>query len=349
MEGFPEGFKIGPVSAEKKELLKLYAGHNDSGTVEVGPRGWVLPQAYENYYKDFKNFEVHDDDVWVMTYPKSGTTWTLELVWTMRNNPNLDHPMAAAPQIFRAPYFEQDMLLAHTTTIESVVKPRFAVMFPHIDQSRAMFLQVVQHSPRPRSIKSHLSFDHLPTQITTKAKVVYTIRDPRDTCISFYHHCQMFMYEDFQGTLNEFIDIFLSGANWHATYWGTVSEAWKRRNDPNVHIMFYEKMKKHPKEEIKRLDKFLETNLSEEQLDKVQHYTSFAEMKKRDDHVCPARDYENYIHEAIAKKAGGFFRKGETGGWKKVLNDDQKEKFEKWIKENCPDPEIMSTIEKYNN
>jgi len=348
MEGFPHGFKICPVSEEKEELLKLYVGHNDSATVEVEPNGWVLPAGYKEYYKDFKNFQVHEDDVYVMTYPKSGTTWTQEIVWTMQNNPNLDHPMMAAPLIFRSPYFEADALLAHTKTIDAVVKPRFAVMFPHIDQSRAMFLQVVQHAPRPRTIKSHLSFDLLPEDITTKAKVVYTIRDPRDTCISFYHHCQMFMYEDFRGTLDEFVNIFLKDANWHASYWGTVSEAWKRRNDPNVHIIFFEKMKKHPKEEIERLDKFLGTNLTNEQLDKIVHFTSFAEMKKRDDHVCPAQDYENYIHEAMAKKAGGFFRKGETGGWRKVLTDDQKEMFEKWIEEKCPDMVIMDTINKYH-
>lgn len=58
MEGFPPGFKIHPVSEEKEELLKLYVGHFDSATVEVEPNGWVLPAAYKEYYKDYKNFQV---------------------------------------------------------------------------------------------------------------------------------------------------------------------------------------------------------------------------------------------------------------------------------------------------
>ena len=71
-----------------------------------------------------------------------------------------------------------------------------------------------------------------------------------------------------------YLRLFFCTQDWHASYWGTVSEAWKRRNDPNVHIIFFEKMKKHPKEEIERLDKFLGTNLTDEQLDKVGHNTA---------------------------------------------------------------------------
>lgn len=43
-------------------------------------------------------------------------------------------------------------------------------------------------------------------------QIVYVIRDPRDVCISYYHHCRIFKYEDFQGTFDQFVDAFIEGA-----------------------------------------------------------------------------------------------------------------------------------------
>ena len=40
-----------------------------------------------------------------------------------------------------------------------------------------------------------------------------------------------------------------------------------------------------------------------------------------------------------------FLCAGQSGGWKNVLSAEQKKRFDDWIKKNCPDPEIMHTIE----
>ena len=34
--------------------------------------------------------EVRDDDIWISSLPKCGTTWTQEMVWNIWNNLNLD-------------------------------------------------------------------------------------------------------------------------------------------------------------------------------------------------------------------------------------------------------------------
>lgn len=41
---------------------------------------------YINYAERIKNFVVRPDDIWVISYPKSGTTWTLEMTWLFMNN-----------------------------------------------------------------------------------------------------------------------------------------------------------------------------------------------------------------------------------------------------------------------
>lgn len=55
----------------------------------------------------------------------------------------------------------------------------------------------------------------------------------------------------------------------YGPYWLHLKEAWKHRDQPNLHFMFYEDLKENNIEELKRLDRFLGTNLSQEQLQNV--------------------------------------------------------------------------------
>lgn len=63
---------------------------------------------------------------------------------------------------------------------------------------------------RPRYIKSHLPICFLPKQLwTAKPKIIYTMRDPKDTAISFYHH--YYNLYKYQGSKEDYFDCFLDG------------------------------------------------------------------------------------------------------------------------------------------
>ncbi|KAG0713790.1 Sulfotransferase family cytosolic 1B member 1 [Chionoecetes opilio] len=106
-----------------------------------------------------------------------------------------------------------------------------------------------------------------------------------------------------------------------------VREAWERRSHPNLHIAYYEDLKADPIKELHRLNDFLDTQLTDEQLKKVADYTSFDQMKARDND----RLKDFYNHE-IWQKDGGFFRKGQSGGWKKNLPAHVTTEMDSWIK-----------------
>jgi hypothetical protein len=51
----------------------------------------VLTKKFDaNYAERIKKFEVYPDDVWIISNPKCGTTWTMEMVWLINNSLNYD-------------------------------------------------------------------------------------------------------------------------------------------------------------------------------------------------------------------------------------------------------------------
>lgn len=50
----------------------------------------VLPRAFEKYIEQIWQLQVYEDDIWVITYPKCGTTWTQEAVWQICNGVDID-------------------------------------------------------------------------------------------------------------------------------------------------------------------------------------------------------------------------------------------------------------------
>lgn len=76
-----------------------------TGFVQVGPEKYFFPHKFRASAKDFWNFEARKDDVWVATFPRSGTTWTQEMVWMIAND--LDYKRAEQfPLTQRFPFFE---------------------------------------------------------------------------------------------------------------------------------------------------------------------------------------------------------------------------------------------------
>ncbi|RXN03251.1 sulfotransferase family cytosolic 2B member 1-like protein [Labeo rohita] len=146
--------------------------------------GLLLPKIVhsEESLKYLENFQVKDDDVFAVTYPKSGTTWMQEILPPLLNGGDLTS-VETIPNWDRAPWLEE---------------------------TRAAL--VLDKLPSPRAIVSHMHYHLMPPSFfKSKAKVIYVTRNPKDVIVSSFHFHQMASFLEDPGTFEEFTDKFLSG------------------------------------------------------------------------------------------------------------------------------------------
>jgi len=253
----------------------------DEGLVRGDPGGFVLTRKYADTVDDYLNFPVQDEDVWVVTFPKSGTTWVQEMVWMITHN--CDAEAAKQKLSERSPFIEYPTLIQQET----------------VDPGEWTTEQL-QALPSPRVIKSHLPFYLLPPRLVDTCKVVYVVRNPKDVIVSYFHHYKLAWCHElpsYTGDVEKFADYFMNDEVYYAPFFGHILEGWAKKDHPNVLFLFYEDMKRDLRGEIDKVCSFLGRTLSEDQLQKLTKHLHFDSCTKN-----PAMNFE--------MASGKFIRKG---------------------------------------
>ena len=183
-EDLSEGVWIEEIENAALTEFEKHQNAFQRGFVNLMPYKTIFPKSFLSYEKAIHDFEVRDDDVYVTSFPKCGTTWTQEMVWNICNNFDFDKAKSV-PLVKRMPFIEisgllKDNLVAGMSADDKTATPEAADS-----------VQNATNMPRsePRLLKTHLSYDMLPTQVREKKpKIVYVTRNPRDAVVSFYNH-----------------------------------------------------------------------------------------------------------------------------------------------------------------
>jgi len=255
------------------------------------PKMPVLPITSDRTVRACRALKVSPSrDVFVCSYPKSGTTWTqnivVRLLWEISKN---NRPLPEDWHLsYSAPFYEVDDYWRPTTRERQqqqegagdidISKNNYEAGDSNIDPDDD---EIMERTPVRTPIQNHddggretkeeyrVFNTHLrPNQLPPNAKCVYLVRDPFDVMVSFYHHLSNYnSVEDggYDGTLQEFCEEFMNGTIYYGK-WQDHIEAWLGQQAANSSssggknnflLLHYEDMKNNLEKETKRLAKFL--------------------------------------------------------------------------------------------
>ncbi|KAM3873440.1 sulfotransferase 2B1-like [Diretmus argenteus] len=257
--------------------------------------GLLLPKEChtKESLKYAQDFLVEDTDVFGVTYPKSGTTWMQEILPLVLNGGDLT-PVQTIPNWDRVPWLEETRLAL-----------------------------VVDRLATPRAMVTHLPYHLMPTSFySSKAKVIYVTRNPKDVMVSSYYYHQMASYLDDPGTFQEFMDNFLEGKVLFGK-WTDHVKSW-RHTEMRDRILYitYEEMLQDLDGSIRRFSDFLGSNLNEEAIQRIAQQCCFNNMKTN----CMS-NYSLVPQEIMDSNKSPFHRKGIVGDWKNHFTPEQKVQF----------------------
>ncbi|XP_036270935.1 amine sulfotransferase-like isoform X2 [Pipistrellus kuhlii] len=278
----------------KDTYLLNYKGYNFVSSL-------IDPDFLEN----LDDFEIRDDDVFIITYPKSGTIWT--------------------QQILSLIYFE-----GHRNRTENL-STLDRVPFLEYNIRKTDYLK----RPSPRLFCSHLPYYLVPKGLKRKkAKIVYVYRNPKDVMTSYFHFSNVVVTleaeNDMEYLMKRFLDGNVLGSRWfdHIRGW------YEHIHDFNILFMMYEEMKKDLRSSVLKISRFLEKELSEADVEAIVKQATFQNMKSD-----PKANYDEILKHEVGTRTdeGHFLRKGTVGDWKHHFTVEQNERFDKIFQRNMKD------------
>lgn len=235
-----------------------------------------------------RSFEVFDDDIFVVSYPKSGNTWVRFLVANLLYNDeetsfsNIEHRV---PDIYR-----------HTN-------------------------RYLKKMTRPRILKSHEYFN------PRYKKIIYIVRDPRDISISYYCYLKKVREIDEGMSLSVFVDEFVQGRVDEYGSWGqhVGSWLWELGSNANVLALKYEELKSAGGKEVEKIANFLGLISKPEEIAHAIEASSFERMRELEDQE---PNFLEKSGNKRTRNDIAFVRQGKAGGWKGVLEPSDRERIE---------------------
>lgn len=183
------------------------------------------------------------DDVFLVSFPKSGNTWTRFL-------------------------------------IGNLLSPEQPVSFKNLHQlvpdPEGTSKRDFDRMPRPRVIKSHECFE------PRYPRVIYIVRDPRDVVVSQYHYHRKCRKIEDGYPMEKFVARFLAGQTCPHGSWGENVSTWllARRNDPRFLLVRYEDMIADTPRELARIASFLGITATPERIAQAAERSSADRMRK---------------------------------------------------------------------
>jgi hypothetical protein len=236
---------------------------------------------------------VFPDDIFLVSYPRSGNTWARFLLGNLIDQ---DNPVTFSNIESRIPeiYFNRD--------------------------------RVLQQLPRPRMLKSHECFQpHYP-------RVIYIVRDPRDVVVSFYHHNVKARNIPDDYPMASFVPRFIAGefdrrfGSWRDN---VMSWAAVREGNPGFLMLRYEDLKRDTASALGNVVAFLNRcslRKIDSNLEALQRTIELSSPEKM--RALEKEEAGRWVLTKGTRSDKPFVRSATSGGWKSQLAPESVEAIE---------------------
>ncbi|XP_058023512.1 sulfotransferase 6B1-like [Ahaetulla prasina] len=249
--------------------------------------------------KRVNTFRARKDDIVLVSYPKTGSNWVGEILTQLE---------------IASGKYDEDEQKRRQQILQEVS------LFPFLEFGDPEKFERMEKLPSRRIIKTHLIPRKLPRSLfEKKTKILVLFRNPKDTAVSFFHFSKGIKLNSDQKNWDEFFEEFITGKVAYGSYFDHITEWNNYLDDSNVSFITYEEIKENPVSALKKIAKFFDFSVTEEEIESIVKKTSFESMKGTT---------ENY-----GKLGKILFRKGIVGDWMSVFSESQNEKMDRKFEE----------------
>jgi hypothetical protein len=226
-----------------------------------------------------RQIAVRPDDTFIVSYPRSGNTWTRFLIANLL--------FAGQPISF--------------ANIERLI--------PDAEAQSSLYMKRV---PSPRVIKSHQYFDH------RYPKVLYITRDPRDVAVSYYNFSRKYRHFADDYPLEHYVHGFVTGTVL-SSGWGTWAEnvgTWvaARNGQPTFLLLRYEDLIADTQAELAKVARFFGVDASPGELSRAIENSSADHLRELE-----KKEGGQWVTTKDKRSDIPFIGSAAAGKWKSVL------------------------------
>ncbi len=250
------------------------------------------PSITQQRMDDLATFKLRCGDVFIVTYPKSGTTWMQQIVKLICSGGRDDRKRLDES----IPWREREW------------KPESGF----------------DELPSPRFFKSHTPYHMMPggPPETSPAKYIYIARNPKDTAVSYFYHSRAYKLFNYTGPWDHFFELFMNGKVGSGDWFDHVLIWWKHKDDGNTLFLKYEDMKRDLRSAVMATAAFIGRDVSSDTVDEIVQQSQFESMKTN-----PTTNYlwRSHVRHPTEQP---FIRKGIVGDWINHFTPEQNEAFD---------------------
>lgn len=277
-------------------------------------------------------FQPRDSDVWLVTYPKSGTTWVQNI---------LSHLIYSEPT-------SSSGLGVGLKRDENIfwLEMLCGATLEEINQ----YIHIINTTPlnQRRCFKSHSPLGLVEPLVNAQGKIIHVGRNPKDVAVSMWHHSRTKNF-GYEGSFEHFVTrLFLPGEVESGCWWefiipyiaasnryqdniATTSDQ-NLNNFTQVITLWYEELSQSDIcKEIQKIACFIDLDISCERANEIATACGFESMRylEKEGLHLPKRivEPEEFQGDNIIPSRNQV-RKGGVGGWKKYILSDLLDSFD---------------------